>query len=106
MAQHDDKRDRLERILKEAHRNRSEPALGPAWLRSVMRDVRRASTGAGRGNGGLLLEQHVWRAAAAAAAVAVVLTCSLMVLTWTGQGDGPETLDEEFEIAAVWSESE
>lgn len=105
MAQHDDKMDRLERILKEAHRNRSEPALGPAWLRSVMRDVRRASTGAGRGNGGLLLEQQVWRAAAAAAAVAVVF-CSLMVLTWTGQGDGPETLEEELEIAAVWSESE
>ncbi len=104
MAQDDDKMQRLERALSEAHRHRSEPALGPAWLRSVMWDVRRASSEESRPNGGFVVEQQVWRAAALAAAVALVLTFSLVVLSWTGLGESPEMLVEEFEIAALLSE--
>lgn len=89
----DERLQKLERALMEAHKARLTPPWEPGWVQGVMRDVRRGVTPRPSAYREHDVPHLVWRAAGVAAALAALLTVSL----WMGS---PRTVSEESGLMA------
>jgi anti-sigma-K factor RskA len=103
--QDDDKFAQLERVLADAHRSRSEPALGPELAQAVMRDIhglsdRRRSSRPESG----WIESVVWRSAMATAGLAAFLVVAAVWYTASERGEQPALLAEEFDEDSAFGE--
>lgn len=94
--------EKVERVLSDAHRSRREPALGPDWALSVMRDVRREAVRHAMMPMGL--DRLVWRTAAMADVLAMVFTGSILMYI-SGNGIELSTLlSSEFDATVAFIE--
>ena len=102
MKQHSDMDIRkLERVLTESYRSRSDVAHDVDVSQQVMGDVRRLDIERGGWAPPAMLDQFIWRTATRAAAV-VLLAAMLTVGLFRSQSERPALIAEDFESAPLF----
>ena len=87
MKQKEEKLERLEQTLKEAHRSPDEVDLSPAWRYNLMQRVSRLGAPEPEAGAAPYLERLLWPAAGVASLAAIALVVFVVF-----SGDGPDTL--------------
>ena len=103
MAHHDQDMQKLERVLTQSYRSRSEHPLEAVDVtQNVMRDIRRMTREPEKSTFSSGLDQFVWRTATITAAV--VLTATVLTVGLLGQvtAENMGLFAEEFESAALF----
>ncbi len=99
----DERLQKLEQALTEAHRARHTPSWQAGWVEGVMQEVRRVARQPPRvsGNGDVVL--LVWRAAGFAAVLSILLLVSFLMQSMTVSEEGG-LMAEEVEVGSLFFE--
>lgn len=101
MAHHDDDMQKLERVLTESYRSRSDLSFRAVDVtQNVMRDIRRSAGERGWRAPVGVLDQLVWRTATITAGVVLMMALLTVGLLRPQIGESQNALAEEFESVA------
>ena len=104
MAHGDDDIHKLERALIESYRSRSDLQFDAVDVtQGVMREIRQTS-GSGRWDPSVVLDQLVWRTATIAAGVVLAVTVATVGLIRATPGESEGLLAEAFESAPLYGD--
>lgn len=100
----DERLQKLEQALTEAHRARHTPSWQAGWVEGVMQEVRRVARRPPRvcGNGGV--EHLVWRAACFAAVLSILLLVSFLMQSPMTVSEEGGLMAEDVEVGSLFFE--